>query len=423
MCSKKNIGDTKLLDMKSNTIYAKQKWMIILLLFSSVDTALFGTNGNRLFLWIPRIMGLMIVLVLNVDTISSGKRIKANKRTFLCFAIMNIVFFASCFYNKVGFVTIVSRFISILVGFVIAIFVYEEDFFSLFDDFLYLISIIAIFTEVIAYVAPHVLTILPTSVNTAGYTFSTFFVGGMLLTGNIGNSFIRASAIFWEPGAFAFYLLIGIMYQLFKRKVPSFKRCAVFVICLTLTFSTTGYIVLGVMIIGYTLFGKMKYGPKFLNYIAIVGALVLIIGSLFSTDSMLYQTVFAKLFNGTSSATTRYSSFFNGMKVAIAHPMLGVGNELDTYMESYVSASKYSNGGLIITNTIVAQFASYGCIFGLFFLCGTVMFFRNWTTSKLVWITLALAIILAYMGERYYSFLPFVFVFYGFSRTKGTENI
>ena len=83
-----------MLDMKSNTIYAKQKWMIILLLFSSVDTALFGTNGNRLFLWIPRIMGLMIVLVLNVDTISSGKRIKANKRTFLCFAIMDIVFFA-----------------------------------------------------------------------------------------------------------------------------------------------------------------------------------------------------------------------------------------------------------------------------------------------------------------------------------------
>ena len=45
-------------------------WPLIILLFTSVDTNLFGTNANRLFLFIPRILSALAIVILPV--IKSG---------------------------------------------------------------------------------------------------------------------------------------------------------------------------------------------------------------------------------------------------------------------------------------------------------------------------------------------------------------
>lgn len=393
------------------------KWIILLLLFTSVDTVLFGTNGNRLFLWVPRIVGLISILLMMLLIKNKNERLlKVNKYSFFCFALMSVLFFSSAVYNGMSFETTISRFIAIFVAYIITRFISENEFLCIFDDFLFFISIIALLTEVLAYIMPMLLNFLPKVLNTTGYVYSSFFVGGLLITTNVSETFIRASSIFWEPGAYAFYLILGIMYQLFKKEKINSKRLIVYIISLIITFSTTGYIVLGVMMIADIMSRKLNNKSNVIKYLCAIIAFLVIIVSLFSQDSVIYQAVFAKLFSGTSSATTRYSSLFNGIKVALSHPLLGVGDNLDKYMEIYVKTSQYSNGGLSITNTIVAQAASYGCLFGLLFLVGTLNFFRRWNSSKKTGYILAFSIVLAYMGERFYSFLPFVFVFYGFTK-------
>ena len=68
------------------------------------------------------------------------------------------------------------------------------------------------------------------------------------------------------------------------------------------------------------------------------------------------------------------------------------------------------------------KFAPYGCIFGSLFLVGTIKFMKHLSSSFLLWLILVLAIVMGYMGERFYSFIPFVFMFYGFVSQEGDSN-
>lgn len=395
------------------------RWIVIILLFTSVDTILFGTNGNRFFLWIPRIIGVISVAAMcYVSKVSVLCKRDAQKLLQVNLTLI-LILFSSCVVNDVSIETTISRLIPIMVAFTVTMYIRECQFFSFFDDFLFIISLVAVVTEVMAYLAPDLLMKMPTTVNTAGYVFSSFFVGGMLLTGNLGSEYIRSSSIFWEPGAFAFYLIIGIIYHFFSREKIDEKRVITYICCLVFTFSTTGYLVFGVLMIGYIVSGRAKQNSKLINSVVVLSFTFLLLSMVVLKNSALYKFVFEKLSNGTSGATTRYSSFFNGMKVAFLHPLLGAGSNLDEYMRSFVISSKYSNGGLSITNTIVAQFASYGCVFGFLFLVGTIKFVKRWSSSFLLWLILVLAIVMGYMGERFYSFIPFVFMFYGFVSQEG----
>ena len=398
------------------------RWIVIILLFTSVDTILFGTNGNRFFLWIPRIIGLISVAAMCYVSKASVLCKRDVQKLLQVNLTLILILFSSCVVNDVSIETIISRLIPIMVAFTVTMYIRECQFFSFFDDFLFIISLVAVVTEVMAYLAPDLLMKMPTTVNTAGYVFSSFFVGGMLLTGNLGSEYIRSSSIFWEPGAFAFYLIIGIMYHFFSREKIDEKRVITYICCLVFTFSTTGYLVFGVLMIGYIISGRVKHNSKLINSVVVLSFAFLLLSLVVLKNSALYKFVFEKLSNGTSGATTRYSSFFNGLKVAFLHPLLGAGSNLDEYMRSFVISSKYSNGGLAITNTIVAQFASYGCIFGSLFLAGTIKFMKHWSSSFLLWLILVLAIVMGYMGERFYSFIPFVFMFYGFVSQKGDSN-
>ena len=56
------------------------------------------------------------------------------------------------------------------------------------------------------------------------------------------------------------------------------------------------------------------------------------------------------------------------------------------------------------------------------FLVGTIKFMKHLSSSFLLWLILVLAIVMGYMGERFYSFIPFVFMFYGFVSQEGDSN-
>ena len=232
---------------------------------------------------------------------------------------------------------------------------------------------------------------------------------------------IRSEGIFWEPGAYSIYLVFAMIFQLFVLEKPNYKRIALYIFCLIITFSTTGYLSIMVLIIGFLLSNRSSLLSKKLKYIFIILALLLIVGLIIFDTTIIYDTVFSKLTNGTSGATTRYSSFFNGMRVAFDHPLFGVASDSQKYMAEYVFSNRsiFNNGGTAITNTVVAQFASYGLVFGSLFLIGTIRYFFCISKTKIESFFLCLTIMMAYFGEKFYSFIPFIFVFYGLCESKG----
>lgn len=397
--------------------------ILLVLLFTSVDTILFGTNSNKLFLYVPRIVGVLAVFLLPILSSGSVKRIRLTiKETAICFVLL-LIMCLSAYINNESIETLLSRIITLLVAYVICQTISSKDYILVFDKFMSIVSFFAICTELIAYVLPVLIRSLPAVVNTAGYTYRVFFFGGLCET-NIGSALIRSSGIFWEPGAFAIYLIVAIIYQLYFFKNPDLRKLLLYVVCLFTTFSTTGYLAFFVLLLTYLISSRSSNVSKNLKAILIVLSVVVLLITLFIDNSVVFSTVFSKLTSGESRATTRYSSFFYGMRVAFDHPVFGVSSDTRKYMAEYVysSSSVFRNGGTSITNTFVGQFASYGLVFGTIFVIGTFKYLKNLANKFHEWALLCLIISMAYMGEKFFSFFPLVMVFYGFAVRKGEND-
>lgn len=391
------------------------KWPLLLLLFTSVDTLVFGTNSDIRFLYVPRLLGAIFVIVLPFMYSGSIKKIIVNKRDIYILLLMLFIMLISGIINSESIETLLSRLIVVLLAYVIC-HTYSQLFFAeVFDLFMFIVSIFTVLTEVLTYILPGLIMKLPTVTNTVNYSFYSFVLIQMQTT-EINNTFVRANGIFWEPGAFAIYLIFALIIQLFVLNKSNIYRIIIYIVCILITFSTTGYLSLGVLIISYIFSRKSNNLSKKIKVIFGLLAISLIIICLIFDMSFLYDSVFAKILSGTSGATTRYSSFFNGMRIAFDHPFFGVSSNTAYYMSKYVYSadSIFRNGGTSITNTIVGQFASYGILFGLIFVVGTFKFLYNHSFSKFEWLLLSLTVFMAYFGEKFFSFFPFVFVFYGF---------
>ena len=400
----------------SNSLNTKKilSYGLILLFLTSVDTVIFGTNANRAALFIPRTLGLLAIFLFPILKSKSFRKIHIQVSNIWAIVLMISIMTISSIINEEMLVTYISRIVTVLLAYVICQTIPRKSFAIIFDKFMTLVASFAILTEVLAYLFPTVLRILPKVTNSANGIFYTYFFGSIQAT-NIGRQLIRSNGIFWEPGAFSIYLIFAILVQLFILDTINVKKVIVYIVTLIFTFSTTGYVSLGVLLLTYIFSdrsSKMSKWVKGLFVLFILG----FIGLIFMTEnSAIYSDVIGKLTSGTSSATTRYSSIFNGLSVAFKHPFIGVASKSQDYMYSYIHSgeSNYTNGGTIIANTIVGWSVNYGLIFGILFLVGTIRFLKSYSHSIFEWLLLSVTVAMAYCGERFFSFFPFIFVFYG----------
>ena len=66
------------------------KWPLFLLLYTSVDTLLFGTNSNRMFLYVPRIFGALAIMALPLMKTKSFK-IKMHRPDIYALLLMLVI--------------------------------------------------------------------------------------------------------------------------------------------------------------------------------------------------------------------------------------------------------------------------------------------------------------------------------------------
>lgn len=389
--------------------------ILVILFFTSVDTICFGTNAIMLYKYIPRVIGMLAIFVLIFKYFSMPT--KKNFIFYFSYIIIFSMYFISCIVNGVSFSGFISRLVSITVGFAIALSIDKRNFLNAFKKIVYVICIISIITEVIAYVFPSIFSIFPKVYNTVGNEFK-FFILGSIETIEIGKEFIRANGIFWEPGAFAIYIVINLIFELFNNN-PNIKRIIINIIALLITFSTTGYVCLIVLLITFLL-SKNNTFTRIKAKKVVVFSLIIFSFLFIFFQFNLYDVIFGKIISGNSSAGSRFSSFFNGISLSIKNPIFGLGENTVAEMEKYISTTTtwYKNGGNNITNTIIGYMASYGIPFAILMLIGSLNFFTDIGSNKFESLMLFLVLMLCYMGERFFSFFPFIFVFYGFSSSK-----
>lgn len=395
---------------------SKCRLLLYLLFFTSVDTFLFGTNINRSFLYVPRIVALLLIVVL----LGFNKRIsitRMNQRMVSIYFVMLGCMLITSLYYKEDFGTAISRILMLSVSFVIGLLVDKELYMTVFTKFVAIVSVFSFFTFIAALLFPSVLYMLPSVENSVHTVAHTYFFG-TITEQTIITQIPRVAGVFWEPGAFATYLNFAIAIELFYKEQLNVRRIIIFVSALVLTLSTAGFISFGVLLLAFLVDGRSDQVSKRAKILLLLCVLTTILLAYMMDYSEMLYGVFGKLTSGTSSATTRYSSFFNGIKVAFQHPIIGVGNDYRSYMADIVQQSQYRNGGLIITNTIVGHYVNYGFLFGTLFLIGSCSFFMSLSKKPIVRLLLCGFVILVYFGEKFYSFMPFVFMFYAYGESR-----
>ena len=391
--------------------------LLYILLFTSVDTILFGTNASLFFRYIPRIVGLLSSFMLLIIYFFE-KKSKETRMTIL-FLTIGALFLVSCLHNNNDAQGALSRFISILTGYAIACNLERKLFFKIFSSFVFFVCVVAIITEIIAYIAPNIFNVFPLVTNSVDHQFRTFFIGSVEVS-ELGHTFIRSNGIFWEPGAFAIYIVIALIFELFFFDSINYKRVFVEIVGMLITFSTTGYICLFALILVFLFFRKInKVSEKKFKGFLLVAFFLAISFMVFSSE-ILKDEIFGKIFSQNSSAGSRFSSLYNGIAISFKYPFFGLGDNSNEVMKEYMSTTStwYANGGTNINNTLTGYMASYGIPFGLLLMIGTFLSLRLKNGGKIVFILLCAVIALAYCGERFFSFLPFVLMFFGFKNEK-----
>lgn len=214
-----------------------------------------------------------------------------------------------------------------------------------------------------------------------------------------GLSLPRNCGYTWEPGAFAVYLCLAILINLFfnKSEGKGNIRFWVLLIALISTQSTTGYIIF-LVIIFYYLLNKRLNIVILLFPFAIVATVYIaslpfmskklfnLIDETKTVDILLENTYGSE----TSSTPQRFTSFLLTFIDFRNNPILGVGgNKAETY--TYKLGSNISPISGI--GNLLAQFGLYGFIFFIIVSIKASSFFSsyyNYTGKPLVFIIVLL---------------------------------
>lgn len=135
--------------------------------------------------------------------------------------------------------------------------------------------------------------------------------------------FMRNSGPFWEPGRYTIYITLALAINLFyNRESIISKRNIVLIISNITTFSTTGYVSMGILLLGYSLYSDMKIYKKILLCLFIVIAALYVSQLDFMSEKIQAQS------SDVDVAWSRFGAITYHWSQIIKSPYIGYGPHL-----------------------------------------------------------------------------------------------
>jgi hypothetical protein len=250
---------------------------------------------------------------------------------------------------------------------------------------------------------------------TFGYsTYGSF--GGVLWFVPVGGpSFFdgfRFTGIVWEPGIWQIFLNINLLYALYEKR-SSFQIFLAVVTSIS-CFSTTGFIVLALTVMLYTIFFIRKLRLNQFLVSGLVGIIAL---------PLILDNFTIKIFeDAMGSGTTRIADFFTGSSLLLANPILGAdvetaiasNNEMIAIIKESFWRGNYWDGAfdnymkVANSNGYIIFLLDWGLPFGILFLLNL---FRTNLTPNRKFNIVCILIILASMSAEAISRTSFFYFF------------
>jgi hypothetical protein len=228
----------------------------------------------------------------------------------------------------------------------------------------------------------------------------------------VDSSLYRNCGLFWEPGAFAGYLLIALIFSVIKEGELKFNSNNIFLMfTLTTTFSTAGYVLLMALLI-LKLGGQLNITRIFGFIIANIFFILIFFKSEILFDKLIHQYNSAvELEEGTFSDTRFGSAIFDWLYIK-SSPLLGNGLHSTT---RFRFQSDFGEHGFFVSSNGLTNFIA---IWGIpFFVLYLYSIYKNLKCklNLLKTVGLLMLLLLIFSTENYLMspfFLGFFFYRY-----------
>ena len=234
----------------------------------------------------------------------------------------------------------------------------------------------------------------------------------------------RNSGMFWEPGAFAGYIIASMLLFIDDLTVlwkEHNKETIIMIAALLTTTSTTGYIAFTILIFYYVLkTTKNKIYAVLTGTLLLFGVIVAFTNLDFLGEKIQKEVLDAVELDDTSVSISRFGSMIADAQYIASHPLFGNGLEASTRFRFH--SDFYSDEALAaFSNGFSGVIASMGA---LFFLVFAISILCNRTLDSR-WMLLFMVILLL-QGEyflNYPFFMLFPFLDYGSERVGPKKKI
>jgi O-antigen ligase len=232
---------------------------------------------------------------------------------------------------------------------------------------------------------------------------------------------VRNSGMFWEPGAFAGYLTFSMLFMLNRKNNHSPLVFWTLVITLLSTQSTTGYVTLSLIIVGY-LWRKSLKVPRLLRYsMRFVSAILLpvIIIMVYTQLDFLERKITSRIAYGMEQRTkgwelSRYGNALYDFEFIKERPLMGWSMSDGTIRgEDFDILSSQGNG-------LTGAVKRLGLPVFLVYIWLTYFGFRKRLGNTLIGSLATLAIMLLLIGEQFLMYPLFLVLLFSFG---GTQSI
>ncbi len=378
-------------------------FIVLLMLFCSHDTLLFGTNENETFITIRKIVPFVIVAMTFPYVFFN--RFVDTWKTFGMILLFVIPFF-SCIVNNEPYDNYIYRGVIIISAAFFALVFDLKRFFEIYNKIMKFLTVWSCSVWLISVLLPSFIKMFPLISNYESRDYYFVIFSNVSYFENIS----RNLGIFREPGVYIIFLVIAIIGEMLVLENKR-KRINIMLYCLGMftTLSTAGYILLFVLAAYYLLIYHDSIKESVIILIAIM------LGFLVAYQFGMLDMVFEKFSDGTNtygSWFSRMSSITKNVEITLANPVFGIGRyalyDLTLAVDGVYTADAN-------TNTILIGSAAYGVAFGIITLFSCLRF-SYYICKKRIFSTIVIFLILIAalsnedMGQNY---LYYLIVFFG----------
>lgn len=380
-------------------------FIVLIIIFISDDTLLFGTVDNKTIISIKYVVYIMVTFYLFYMNRKS-KFSLGSKKLLLFFAIVYCVFLM--IYHQDVHLGYFYRCILLILCALIVKQIRIEDFTTAFVNIMYVISVYSLITYFLNLVLPSLFNWAPLMFNISGIEFRFLGLNCILDTG------LRNTGIFREPGMFSIYLLFAITIEIFNKERYKKNYFLIFIITLITTYSTAGFFALGVILFcKYVLMSHSILGKTF-GLMLLLFSIALVLSSDF-----ISVLVFNKLGKGIDNESTfaRVASLVVPLVIFSENIFFGTGiSNFSAALDEYsIKLFGLNMDDQLFTNTITLLLVTCGLL-GVIYLIGLLRFATVICKNKKYNIFVIFLLAIFFSNENMpYSLLYNLIVVYGLS--------